>query len=140
MNKCSFIFTGLKYIFLFVFWFLSLQPFTTAAQEKTVMDEMEMKSYFFVLLTKGEKRDQDSATAAQIQKGHLENIGRLAKEGKIDIAGPFLDDSDWRGIFIFNVESEAEVKALLDTDPAVKAGRLDYIIHPWYSRKGSVLR
>ncbi len=110
------------------------------AQEKSGEDEAMMKSYYFVVLIKGKNRNQDSTTVAQIQKAHLENIGRLYEEGKIDIAGPFLDDTDWRGIFIFNVQSEAEVRALLETDAAIRAGRLDYIIHPWYARKGSVLR
>jgi len=136
------IFPGPKLVrfYLFILGLLFLIPSMMKAQEKSVEHEAVMKSYYFVLLTKGEKRDQDSATAAQIQKGHLENIARLAEEGKIDIAGPFLDDTNWRGIFVFNVDTEAEVKALLDSDPAIKAGRLGYIIHPWYSRKGSVLR
>ncbi|MBP6335379.1 MAG: hypothetical protein KA444_07905 [Bacteroidia bacterium] len=103
-------------------------------------DDNGMKQYFFVVLVKGENRSQDSVTVAQIQKGHLENIDRLYKEGKIDLAGPFLDDTDWRGIFVFNVATEAEVKSLLQSDPAIESGRLKYIIHPWYSQKGAMLR
>ena len=99
---------------LFMFGIFLTSAGSLMAQEKGVEDEALMKPYFFVLLVKGEKRNQDSITVAQIQKAHLENIGRLVEEGKIDIAGPFLDDSDWRGIFIFNVESEDEVKALLE--------------------------
>jgi uncharacterized protein YciI len=68
-----------------------------------------MKQYYFVMLTKGNNRTQDSITAAQIQKAHLENIGRLAKAGKIIVAGPFGDDGNWRGIFIFDAKSVEEV-------------------------------
>jgi uncharacterized protein len=92
------------------------------------------------MLVKGPDRTQDSLTAERIQQGHLENIDRLFKAGKIDMAGPFADDSDWRGFFIFNVSSEAEVKKLLLSDPAIRSGRLDYVIHPWLSIPGSVLR
>ena len=99
-----------------------------------------MKQYFFVLLRKGAYRQQDSLTVIEIQKGHLDNIDKLYKQGKIDIAGPFLNDTDWRGLFIFNAESEEEVRMLLRTDPAISSGRLEYEIHPWYSRKGAILR
>src|SRR4051812_17783829 len=81
-----------------------------------------LKQYFFVLLTKGEHRDQDSATSAKIQEAHIRNIERLYKEGKIDIAGPFMEEGDWRGIFVFNVESKDGVETLLKTDEAIRSG------------------
>jgi len=99
-----------------------------------------MKQYFFVLRIKGEHRDQDSATVSQIHKNHLANIDRLYNEGLIDIAGPFRDDTDWRGLFIFNVATEQEVRNLLKTDSAISSGRLGYIILPWYGAKGSLRR
>ncbi|HNQ62311.1 MAG TPA: YciI family protein [Bacteroidia bacterium] len=133
---CKSIFTGIALLAMLL---VSLS--SRATQNADAKEEQdEMKQYFFVLLIKGEHRDQDSATVSVIQSGHLANIDRLYKEGKIDIAGPFLDDTDWRGLFIFNVSSETEVKKLLETDPAISSGRLDYIIHPWYGAKGSVLR
>lgn len=95
-----------------------------------------MKQYYFVMLTKGNNRTQDSITAAQIQKSHLENIGRLAKAGKIIVAGPFGDDGNWRGIFIFDAKSVEEVEELLKTDEAIKSGRLAYEIHPWWTQTG----
>ena len=51
---------------------------------------------------------------------HLKNITRLAKEGKPVVAGSFLDDGDIRGIYIFDVETIEEAKALTETDPAIK--------------------
>lgn len=99
-----------------------------------------MKTYYFVLLLKGTHRDQDQATAERIQAGHLANIERLHGEGKLDLAGPFLDDGEWRGLFILNVESEEQARALLATDPAISSGRLRYQIHPWLGKKGASLR
>ena len=91
-----------------------------------------MKQYFMVFLTAVPNRMQDSITAAKIQEGHLANITRLFNEKKMILAGPFMDKGIYRGIFIFDVATEDEVKQLLQTDPAIKAGRLDFEIHPWY--------
>jgi len=95
-----------------------------------------LKQYFFVMLEKGPHRDQDSVTAAKIQQEHLANITRLHDEGKLEVAGPFLDDGDWKGIFIFNVPTKEEVERILQSDAAIKAGRLIYEIHPWMTQKG----
>ena len=99
-----------------------------------------IKQYFFVMLTRGPNAANiDSLERAKIQAGHLANIRRMAEAGKLNIAGPFGDDGNWRGIFIFNVQSEEEVKELLKNDPAIQAGRLSYEIHPWWSEKGACL-
>ncbi|NCT95025.1 MAG: hypothetical protein GXC72_11415 [Chitinophagaceae bacterium] len=100
-------------------------------KEKPAIEQI--RRYWFVLLTKGTNRNQDSLTAAEIQKGHLANIGRLYNEGKIKVAGPFGDGGDWQGIFIFDSPEKTEVEQLLQSDPAIKAGRLAYTIKPWYT-------
>lgn len=99
-----------------------------------------LKQYFLVILTKGPNRNQDSVTVQKIQEAHINNINRLHKEGKIDIAGPFADESDWRGVFILNVSTLDEAQNLLQTDEAIRSGRLTYIIHPWLAQKGATLR
>lgn len=91
-----------------------------------------MKQYFMVFLTTGQNRTQDNITAAKIQEGHLGNITRLFNEKKIVLAGHFLDNGKYKGIFIFDLPTEEEVRQLLQTDPALNEGRLDYEIHPWY--------
>lgn len=85
------------------------------------------------MLVKGNNRTQDSATAAKIQDGHMANIRRLADEGKLKVAGPFGDDGNWRGIFIFDCATQEETEQLLKSDPAIASGRLGYEIHPWYT-------
>ncbi len=102
--------------------------------------EDNLKPYFFVLLKKGPNRGQDSLTAVAIQKGHMENINRLAASGKLNVAGPFLDEGDMRGIFIFDCSTEDSVKVMLETDPAIKSGRLAYEIHPWMTQKGTCFK
>ncbi len=83
-------------------------------------------------LKEGPTRLKDSAANMQLQMAHLKNIGRLAAEGKLVVAGPFLDDQPLRGIFIFNVETVEEAKKLTETDPAIKAGSLVLELHPFY--------
>ena len=95
-------------------------------------DEYGMKKYVMAFLKMGPNRDQDSATAAQLQRAHMDNIKRLANAKKLIVAGPFLDAGDVRGIYIFNVETVEEAEALTRTDPAIKAGRLVMELHPWY--------
>ncbi|MES1226588.1 MAG: YciI family protein [Bacteroidota bacterium] len=95
--------------------------------------EDKIRQYFFVMLTKGENRARDSAAAAKLQAGHMANINKLYYEGKLKVAGPFGDDGNWRGIFIFDCASKEEVEVLLKTDPAIAAGSLAYEIHPWWT-------
>jgi uncharacterized protein YciI len=63
---------------------------------------------------------------------HLANITRLADEGRLVVAGPFLDDGPLRGIFIFKVATVEEARALTASDPAIQAGHLEMELHPWY--------
>ena len=93
-----------------------------------------------VFLYKGANRNQDSIEAVKIQDGHMANINRLSDEGKLIVVGPFLDDKDLRGIFIFDSETETEVKELVETDPAIISGRLRYEIHPWMTVKGTCFK
>jgi len=88
-----------------------------------------------VFLRKGPWRNQDSATAAKIQRDHLANIGRLAREGKILVAGPFGNDEDLRGIFIMSCNDSLEAVSLVNTDPAVAAGRLVFEVKPWWTAR-----
>lgn len=106
--------------------------YDAALASRAGSDPYGMKKYVMAFLKAGPNRSQDSLEAAQIQKGHLENINRLAEEGKLVLAGPFLDRGELRGIFIFNVATIEEARALTETDPAIKAGRLVMELHPWY--------
>jgi len=96
-------------------------------------DKIGMRLYVMAFLKKGPNRNQDSTEAARLQEAHLANIHRMAEEGSLVLAGPFMDDGDLRGIYIFNVSTVDSARALTASDPAVKAGRLAMELHPWYS-------
>ncbi|HHC79611.1 MAG TPA: hypothetical protein ENK46_07005 [Flavobacteriia bacterium] len=95
-------------------------------------DTYGMRTYVMAFLKAGPHRTDNKEAAAKLQKAHLQNIKRLANEGKLALAGPFLDNGDLRGIYIFNVASIEEAEALTKTDPAVKAGSLIMELHLWY--------
>ncbi|WP_143884977.1 YciI family protein [Chryseobacterium binzhouense] len=97
-------------------------------------DNYGMKAYSIVMLTTGSTKIEDKAKMDELMKGHMSNIGRLAKEGKIVVAGPFSEKNnrDYRGMFIFNTKSKEEAESWVKTDPAVAAGVFSYEIFPWY--------
>jgi uncharacterized protein YciI len=74
--------------------------------------------------------------AAKIQQGHLAYMGELHKQGSLVAAGPFGDDTNYRGIVIYRVAGVAEAQALAANDPAVKAGRLRLDARRWMTFKG----
>jgi len=118
---------------------IPVQPAKYELEKDSSVYSGEMKRYWLVLLKKGNNRTQDSTSAAKIQAAHMSNIDRLAKEGKIIMAGPMGTDGDLRGIFIMNAKDSAEVAALVNTDTAVITGRLKMEYYPWWSEKGKYI-
>lgn len=97
-------------------------------------DERGMKSYVLCILKTGPKDAEVQGDARkEIFAGHFANIGRLAGEGKLVVAGPFgKNDRSYRGLYIFNVATVEEAEKLVILDPAVKAGVFIYELTPWY--------
>ena len=95
-------------------------------------DNYGMHRYVMALLKAGPNRDRDEKAAAELQRAHMANIQRLAEEGVLVLAGPFLDGGELRGIYVFDVDTVEEARKLTETDPAVKAGSLVMELHPWY--------
>ncbi|MFL5752952.1 MAG: YciI family protein [Bacteroidia bacterium] len=107
-------------------------PYDEALAKKLGADQYGMKQYVMAFLKAGPNRSSDSTERASLQNAHLQNIIRMANEGKLVVAGPFMDDQSIRGIYIFNVKTIEEAQKLTETDPAIKAGSLVMELHPWY--------
>lgn len=96
-------------------------------------DDYGMKTYIFVILKTGPNTIEDKKVLDSLFKGHMENIGRLASNGQLIVAGPLgKNDKTYRGIFILNVKSIEEANALLETDPTIKNKVLEAEIYKWY--------
>jgi uncharacterized protein YciI len=84
--------------------------------------------YVLAFLVKGPSTvERTSEERREIQAAHLANIGRLAKERKIVVAGPFgkpVPDERLRGIFVFDTHDLGKARGWTSSDPAVKAGTL----------------
>lgn len=102
--------------------------------KKLGADERGMKTYVLCILETGPKDAEIQGDARkEIFAGHFANIGRLAEEGTLAVAGPFgKNDKSWRGLYIFNVATVEEAEKLVVLDPAVKAGVFVYQLTPWY--------
>ena len=96
-------------------------------------DERGMRKYILVILKTGPHRMPDGAARDEMFKGHFANIQRLANEGKLVLAGPFGDKTDWRGMFIFAVSTQKEAEELVSTDPVIKEGEMVAEYHSLYS-------
>ncbi|PXY42638.1 hypothetical protein DMB65_01025 [Flavobacterium cheongpyeongense] len=128
-------------LFIFVFFLFSLISFSQETEikfdEKLAKslnaDEYGMKKYVFCLLKSGSNTTVSKEESKKLFEGHMANINKLAKEGKLVVAGPFMkNDRNYRGIYIFNVETIEEAKTLVATDPAIKANLLEAELTPWY--------
>ena len=112
-------------------------PSAFPADEAKSSPAPEMVTYYFVLLTRGPKwTPEKTPETAKIQEGHMANMKTMHEAGKLALAGPFADTGNWRGIFVLKTASLEEAKSLVEKDPAIKAGRLAFEIHPWMTQKG----
>lgn len=101
--------------------------------KKLGADERGMKKYVFCILKTGPANITDKVQRDSLFAGHMKNIGRLADEGKLALAGPFMkNDRQYRGIYIFNVATIQEAEELTQTDPAIKAGIFITELTEWY--------
>jgi uncharacterized protein len=96
-------------------------------------DDYGMRPYVLAILKTGSNTEADRETIQRCFAGHLENIRRLAEEGKLIVAGPLgKNEQAYRGIFILAVATLEEAEELLQTDPAVAAKLLDADLYAWY--------
>jgi uncharacterized protein YciI len=96
----------------------------------------QSKSYSFVFLhKKADATEMPKEQLDQLMEGHMANINRLAKEGKLVAAGPFEGGG---GIFVLNTTSIEQATQWLSTDPGVQARRWDIEILPYTPRIRSI--
>jgi len=108
--------------------------------KKAVMP-LKMQTVYLGFLKRGPNRkegDSQTPEVQALQKAHIDNINRLADTKKLVVAGPFGDNGDLRGIFVFRVGSLKEAQDLAATDPMIKIDRLRLELHPWNVPEGVI--
>jgi uncharacterized protein YciI len=100
--------------------------------KKLKADDYGMHKYVMCFLKTGPNKSLSADSSKKIQAAHLKNIKDLASQGKLVVAGPFMDETELEGIFILNAATIEEAQDLVNTDPAVKVGILIMELHPWY--------
>lgn len=94
------------------------------------------QDFFIVFLNKkDDKAELPEAEVNKLMEGHMANINRLAKQGKLWAAGPFKGGG---GLFIFKASSRDSVTRWIMTDPAVAANRWNVEILLYRPSVGSV--
>ena len=102
--------------------------------KKANTSPLKLETVYLGFLKKGPNRkdgDDKDPAIQELQKAHIANINRLAEMKKLIVAGPFGDNGELRGIFVFRVGSLQEAQDLCATDPMIKIGRLAVELHPW---------
>lgn len=98
--------------------------YDAALAEKLGADDLGMRSYVLAILKTG---PQDAAITGKDQRaelfaGHFSNMGKLAEEGKLVLAGPLGGEEGRRGLFILNTPDIATAQEWVATDPTIEAG------------------
>lgn len=111
-----------------------------ALAKKVGAPDNGMKTYVFCLLTTGTNTTATPEEKKKLFEGHMANINKLASEGKLVMAGPFMkNEKNYRGIFIFNCSTIEEAEKLVNSDPAVQANIFKADLTVWYGSAALVL-
>jgi uncharacterized protein len=71
-----------------------------------------------------------------VNPAHADYLYRLAERGVLLLGGPLVDGNS--GLLIYEVADRAELQAVLDDEPYIKAGFVaESRIHQWEPGKGS---
>ena len=130
--------------YLFILLILAMASINVAAQtprpvynkalaDSLGADERGMKMYVLVILKTGPRPEVSAAMRDSLMKGHFGFIDGMAAKGLLVMAGPLQKNyKQYRGIYIFNVKTVEEARAMADKDPSIQAGYFDIELYGYY--------
>ena len=98
-------------------------------------DSNVMEQYTLVLIHAGDAWDPKAPAFQETGKQHQAYARKMMDQGSVALAGPFGDNAQLKGIYIFTVDAEQAAKLVAD-DPMVKAGFFKPEPHPWITAHG----
>lgn len=97
-----------------------------------------MVTFSFVLLKRGPAW---SAVATpeltRLLERQQRELAAWSASGRLRLAGPIAGTGELRGVYVFDADT-ATTARLLARDPLVRAGRIVFEIHPWWTAHGVV--
>jgi uncharacterized protein YciI len=102
----------------------------------TVMSAQETRpartTYYVAVVTKGPNWTAERTPELyRVSQEHRAWLLKMGSEGKALLFGPFTDNGEIRGLYVFKVASAEEARRLCEIAPAVKFGQVQVEIHPW---------
>jgi uncharacterized protein YciI len=102
---------------------------------------MDLEAYELVILRRpADAPDDDEESLREIQEVHVAYHGALRDAGQVVTNGPVDGQADelFRGVTVYRTGSIEAARVLAETDPAVKAGRLEVEVMTWYCPPGTM--
>jgi len=120
-------------LLIIILTFLLLNT-TFAQTQQPVKPPSKLTEFQMALLKRGPKWSAATDNGT-VHRQHIDYVQALLKSGQAVIAGPFKDDSDLAGVYIFRAKSADEARAWVMADPAVIAEYVVPEMHPWWSEE-----
>ena len=119
---------------IILFLVLSLAPIYCPAQAQSLTETVNphqtaTKATYLVVYRPGPAWLTGKSVMEQPLKEHEKYMLSLYIKGSMRLAGPLTDNAG--GAVLLEVSDEAEAKAIVANDPAVKSGIFVYEMHPW---------
>jgi uncharacterized protein YciI len=111
---------------------LAAPAYDAALAKSLGADERGMRQYVLVILKTGPNKMPEGEARKAMFKGHFANIGKLAGEKKLVLAGPLDGKEGRRGIFVFNTPDIETAKSWVATDPVIINGEMAAEFHEFY--------
>ncbi len=110
-----------------------ISGYNRALADSLGADERGMKMYVLVILKTGPRPDVTQPVRDSLMKGHFGFINRMSDKGLLVMAGPLdKNERQYRGIYVFNVPTVEQAKAMAKEDPSIQAGYFDVELFGFY--------